>query len=354
VRSVISVFLIFFLIFPAALQADWFLEYQYMEGSYNTLFGDGNREVVKGMRIEQLSVAVLDFQAKGVSEAEALMASGLLRQNFGESDSFKVMKRDDMDDLLGEKGLSGRDCVSEQCLSRLTEVLKVHRIITGTLTKGKGGVSVTIIEYDAQNKNILATVTESVSDPSSSSEMAAISNRLMLKIEKKVFLSRKAEQVKLPQPYGWSALGTGLFAAAALGLGIYFNQEIVSIQGDYDSLAKKYKSSTDINEATALHRKMDSLKGDSEDQELYRNICFGVSGGLMAVALGLMIKFAVDKSRENKFNNSIALYDDHESLEPLAFSGLRYAGDPMASSEYYFGGGVRYTFDFNSLSGGSK
>ncbi|MFH1762324.1 MAG: CsgG/HfaB family protein [bacterium] len=85
---------------------------------------------------EKMSVAVLDFQAKGMSAEEVTALSDRFRTELFNVGKFIVMERGQMDAIMNEQGFqkSGA-CTDEACLVEMGQLLGVDRMVAGSIGK---------------------------------------------------------------------------------------------------------------------------------------------------------------------------------------------------------------------------
>ena len=80
-------------------------------------------------------VAVLDFEANGVTEAEAKTLTDKLRGELLKTGKFKVIERTQMEQVLKEQGFQQTGCTSADCAVEMGQLLGVKNIITGSIGK---------------------------------------------------------------------------------------------------------------------------------------------------------------------------------------------------------------------------
>ena len=81
----------------------------------------------------QLPIAVLDFEAEGISGSEARILTDRFRFELLRTGLYKVIEREMIDEIIYEQGLQQSGCVSTECIVEVGRVIGVHQIITGSI-----------------------------------------------------------------------------------------------------------------------------------------------------------------------------------------------------------------------------
>jgi len=99
----------------------------------------------------QTIIAVLDFQANGISEPEAILLTDRFRVELVSTWQYTVIERGQMEELLKEQGFQQSGCTTPECAVEVGNLLGAEQIIGGTI--GKIGnvftVSVRMIEISS-------------------------------------------------------------------------------------------------------------------------------------------------------------------------------------------------------------
>ena len=91
---------------------------------------------------EQITIAVIEFEGKGLSQLEASTLTDRLRTALVQTGEVIVVERSLMEDLLQESGFQQTGCVSTECAVEVGKILGVQEIITGGI--GRLGKTYTI------------------------------------------------------------------------------------------------------------------------------------------------------------------------------------------------------------------
>jgi TolB-like protein len=81
------------------------------------------------------NVAVLELEAKGISEHEASTLSDILRSEIKKQDVFRVLERGQVDEVLKEQGFQQTGCTSSECYVEMGQLIGVEKLITGSIGK---------------------------------------------------------------------------------------------------------------------------------------------------------------------------------------------------------------------------
>ena len=88
------------------------------------------------------TVAILDFEGKGISVQEVQTLTERMRTEIGNTNAVRLIERKAIESIMSEQGLAQSGCVSDECAAQVGELLGVQFMINGVL--GKMGESYTI------------------------------------------------------------------------------------------------------------------------------------------------------------------------------------------------------------------
>ena len=83
---------------------------------------------------DKINVAVAEFEARGVSQSEAVTISEFFRTALVNTHTLSVIDRTNMDGILAEQAFQMTGCTSEECVIKMGKILNVRRMITGIVT----------------------------------------------------------------------------------------------------------------------------------------------------------------------------------------------------------------------------
>ena len=108
---------------------------------------------------EKLNIAVLDLKAINIPPEETILLTEMFRSEIYKMNRYRVMNREDMKEIMGEQAFQNSGlCDDTQCLIEIGNILKVNKIITGSIGKLDSTYSVTIKQIDietSQNDKVL-------------------------------------------------------------------------------------------------------------------------------------------------------------------------------------------------------
>jgi len=81
------------------------------------------------------TVAVLDFEARGVSTFEAATLSDRLTTELGNTDAVILVERKQMDEILKEQGLQQSGCTTKECVAQVGQLLGVQYMVSGSINR---------------------------------------------------------------------------------------------------------------------------------------------------------------------------------------------------------------------------
>ncbi|MCB4791385.1 MAG: CsgG/HfaB family protein [Elusimicrobia bacterium] len=84
---------------------------------------------------KKLNIAVADFNAKNVSEMEAVAVSDFFRIELVNIGVFNVLERKNMEMVLAEQKFQVSGCTDQECAVKMGKLLNSNKIITGSLYK---------------------------------------------------------------------------------------------------------------------------------------------------------------------------------------------------------------------------
>ena len=108
-----------------------------------------------------LNVAVNDLIGKGIEQSSAAIISDRLRSELINTGAFRVMERNEMDNILKEQGFqkSGA-CDDATCLVEVGQLLGVERMVAGTVGKIETLYTISLRMINVATGQIMFTVNE--------------------------------------------------------------------------------------------------------------------------------------------------------------------------------------------------
>jgi len=84
---------------------------------------------------QQIPIAILDFDAFGISDMEAVGLSNRLRNELFRLGRYKVVDRGMMENILGEQDFQQSGCTSNDCLVEVGRILGAQQMVGGSISK---------------------------------------------------------------------------------------------------------------------------------------------------------------------------------------------------------------------------
>ena len=88
------------------------------------------------------TVAILDFEGKGINLQEVQTLTERMRTEIGNTKAVRLIERKAIENIMAEQGLGQSGCVTDECAAEVGQLLGVQYMINGVL--GKMGESYTI------------------------------------------------------------------------------------------------------------------------------------------------------------------------------------------------------------------
>lgn len=83
----------------------------------------------------QIPIAVIDFEANGISDGEARALTDRLRNELFRFKNFQVMERSFMEEILEEQGFQLSGCTSDECVVEVGRLIGVEQMLGGSISK---------------------------------------------------------------------------------------------------------------------------------------------------------------------------------------------------------------------------
>ena len=88
------------------------------------------------------TVAILDFEGRGISQMEAQTLTDRLMSEMVNTDAVIMVERNQMEEIMNEQGFQQSGCTTSECAAEVGALLGVHNLVSGSF--GKLGNSYTI------------------------------------------------------------------------------------------------------------------------------------------------------------------------------------------------------------------
>jgi TolB-like protein len=103
----------------------------------------------------RINMAVVDFEAKGISEVNVSILTERLGIELFKTDKFNIIERQQMDEILKEQGFQQTGCFSNECVVEMGKLVGVEQIVTGSVSKFENIYSISARVIDVQTGKVL-------------------------------------------------------------------------------------------------------------------------------------------------------------------------------------------------------
>ena len=104
---------------------------------------------------QSTTIAVLEFEGKGVSQSEASTLTDRLRDEMFKTGIYIVLERGKMDEVLKEQGFQKTGCVTSECAVEVGNMLGVQQMIGGSIGKVGTVYTVSARIFDVETGKII-------------------------------------------------------------------------------------------------------------------------------------------------------------------------------------------------------
>jgi TolB-like protein len=91
--------------------------------------------LTKSYSQNEVSVAVIPLKASGILKDEVELLEDRIRHYLVEFRTFKVIDKENMEEILKEQGFQLSGCTSDECIVQIGKILGVQKIISGSIGK---------------------------------------------------------------------------------------------------------------------------------------------------------------------------------------------------------------------------
>jgi len=122
-------------------------------------FQQETNEKINQAQDKKLSIAVIDFNAKGISTSEASALTDRLISELVKLDEYRVMERELMKEILIEQGFQQTGCTSDECIVEVGQIIAVQQMVGGSISKVGDTFSVSAKIVSVRTGEIVHSVT---------------------------------------------------------------------------------------------------------------------------------------------------------------------------------------------------
>jgi len=95
----------------------------------------------------QIQIAVVDFEANGVSNPEAKALTDRLAVELFRTGYFSVLEREMLNKILNEQDFQRSGCTTNECLVEIGKIANVQQIIGGSVSKVGNVFSISVFVF---------------------------------------------------------------------------------------------------------------------------------------------------------------------------------------------------------------
>ena len=100
-------------------------------GTQTTLNAETAAQLAEGKQ----TVAILDFEGRGINQMEAATLTDRLMSEMVSTDAVIMVERNQMNEILQEQGLQQAGCTSSECAAEVGALLGVQNMVSGSFCK---------------------------------------------------------------------------------------------------------------------------------------------------------------------------------------------------------------------------
>jgi len=104
---------------------------------------------------QDITIAVLDFNGKGVSQSEASTLTDRFRDEIFKIGDYSLIERELMENILNEQNFQQSGCESDECVVEVGNILGVQQIVGGSIGKVGDVFSVSVRIIDVESGKVL-------------------------------------------------------------------------------------------------------------------------------------------------------------------------------------------------------
>jgi len=101
------------------------------QGTQSTVNAETSAQLAEGKQ----TVAILDFEGRGISQMEAATLTDRLYSQMVATDAVIMVERNQMNEILEEQGLQQAGCTSAECAAEVGALLGVQNMVSGSFGK---------------------------------------------------------------------------------------------------------------------------------------------------------------------------------------------------------------------------
>lgn len=129
------------------------------------LLGQGNpalnEETAAELASGKYTVAVLDFEGRGISQLESATLTDRLSSELANTNAVILVERGQMSEILNEQGFQQSGCTSDECAAEVGALLGVKNMISGSFGKLGNTYTIDAKMFSVESGATIKTVSKS-------------------------------------------------------------------------------------------------------------------------------------------------------------------------------------------------
>ena len=120
-----------------------------------------NEETAAKLASGKYTVAVLDFEGRGISQLESATLTDRLSSELANTDAVILVERGQMSEILNEQGFQQSGCTSAECAAEVGALLGVKNMISGSFGKLGNTYTIDAKMFSVESGATIKTVSKS-------------------------------------------------------------------------------------------------------------------------------------------------------------------------------------------------
>ena len=120
-----------------------------------------NEETAAKLASGKYTVAILDFEGRGISQLESATLTDRLSSELANTDAVILVERGQMSEILNEQGFQQSGCTSDECAAEVGALLGVKNMLSGSFGKLGNTYTIDAKMFSVESGATIKTVSKS-------------------------------------------------------------------------------------------------------------------------------------------------------------------------------------------------
>ena len=120
-----------------------------------------NEETAADLAAGKYTVAILDFEGRGISQLESATLTDRLSSELANTNAVILVERNQMSEILDEQGFQQSGCTSDECAAEVGALLGVKNMISGAFGKLGNTYTIDAKMFSVESGATIKTVSKS-------------------------------------------------------------------------------------------------------------------------------------------------------------------------------------------------